>query len=65
MLTEGEVLSACVLTVYVVHTHSLHLMQGEEVMAVHAHESHMSALTYDLARWWTNALAMLYNKKHV
>lgn len=53
------------LTVYVVHTHTPHLMQGEEVKAILAHESHLSVLSNDVVRWMTNAPAVLYNREQV
>lgn len=65
MLTKVNVLSACMLPVYVVHTHTPHLMQGEEVKAMHAHESHLSVLRNDVVRWVKNAPALLYNIKQV
>lgn len=40
-------------------------MQGEEVMALHVHEAHLSALVYDVARCLTNAPAVLWSTKHV
>ena len=65
MLTEHEVVSACMIVVCMLHAYSLHAKKGEEAMTVYARDSHLNMPPYDIVKRRHKVTAVLHSTKHM